>query len=103
MLTLDRNATCTTSSTPATSATPELARTAAPPTPTGIRQAPPQTARDRRVIAALVAPRAVCTGRAESTIDVPSIDATVRHWIPRLVPLLGVLISGSILAIWSIL
>ena len=59
---------------------------------------PALTTRERRFIASLAMPRALA-----ARIDEPAIDPALRPWIPRVVPMLAVLICGCILAIWSLL
>lgn len=56
------------------------------------------TTRDRQLIASLIQPEAKA-----AWINEPAIDPAVRRWMPVVVPMLAVLISGCILAIWSIL
>lgn len=56
------------------------------------------TTRDRRLIASLIEP-----GAKIAHTDEPAVDPALRRWMPAVVPMLAVLISGCILAIWSIL
>jgi hypothetical protein len=58
----------------------------------------PLTTRGRQFIASLIVPDAPPARTGE-----PSIDPAVRRWVPLVVPMLAVLVSGCILAIWSIL
>jgi len=58
----------------------------------------PQTTRGRQFIDSLILP-----GAQPAQTGEPTIDPAVRRWMPLVVPMLAVLISGCILAIWSIL
>jgi hypothetical protein len=58
----------------------------------------PLTTRDRQFIASLILPDAQPARTGE-----PTIDPAVRRWMPLVVPMLAVLVSGCILAIWSML
>lgn len=62
------------------------------------RSSSSRTPRDRQLIASLIAPDAKTV-----PIDQPALDPAVRRWMPVAVPMLAVLVSGCILAIWSIL
>jgi hypothetical protein len=88
MLTLDR---------PSTSVAPDETRPS-PQARQAHRDGPSPTQRDRQWIDSLIQTQA-----APERLDEPAIDLTVRRWMPVVVPMLAVLISGCILAIWSIL
>jgi hypothetical protein len=88
MLTLDRHS---------ASDAPDETR-ASPATWQAHRGSPSLTPRDRQLIDSLIQPNA-----ATLRVDETAIDPSVRRWMPVVVPMLAVLISGCILAIWSIL
>jgi hypothetical protein len=88
MLTLDRQA---------ASVAPEETEASAPERQAE-RSRASLTNRDRQMIATLIQPVAKIV-----QIDEPAVDPAVRRSMPVVVPMLAVLISGCILAIWSIL
>jgi len=56
------------------------------------------TTRDRQLITSLIEPDKKIAQNEES-----AVDPAVRRWMPVVVPMLAVLVSGCVLAIWSIL